>query len=351
MAQATTDTLKELRSALSGVTNAGGVDPAFDSVEIEARINKGIVDASPKFNEIRAMIPRESMDGQASFIWNVRTSDNSSTRWSYSYTEAVVTSNTNSNTAAQGAKVQLYAVAKSFRTDWEVENFFKAASGSYYDAVADEVNNALAKHVDDEERQIVTGTASSGYGSTAGFQGLRQIIDSFLAPVSSTATVFGITRASGKTYLDSQVVDAASSGLKLTHLDAALTAQKKRQGMPGMFVFSYERCDELNSLLQAQQRFTGTVNTPAGFTVPTYNGVPIIRSRYADKAGSSDTDTVIFLTAANNLSMKVLQETQNVNADLGRSDAVGGYIKTYEVLIAKDLTKNVLIARLAVPTA
>jgi hypothetical protein len=334
--------LEQLRSALNANTNIGGVDPAFGSVEVNAKINSMIVDASPKFSEIRAVIPREDIGGQSSYIWNVRTTDNTSTVWGYSTSE----SGSNTNTPAQGAKVQLTAVAKSVRTDWEVEGFFKAASSSYYNAMADEVNNALGKHVDMEERQILSGDDTGAYGSATGFLGLKQIVNSFVT-IGDTDTVFGVTRASGKTYMDAQVVDAATAVLTLPNLDAAITAQGKVQGKPGFFVVSYERADEINQLLQAQQRFAGTLNLEGGFTVATYQGIPIVKSRYADKNGAADTDTAMYLIAANNLVMKTLAETQNVMADLGRADAEGGYIKTYEVLVCKDLTKNVIIDDLA----
>lgn len=336
--------LQQLRSALNAGSNTGGVDPGYGAVEIEAQINKNIVDASPKFSEVRAIIPREDIGGQATFIWNVRTTDNTSSAWGYSVSEG----GSNTNTPAQGAKVQLTAIAKTLRTDWEVENYFKAASSSFYNAVADEVNNALAKHIDVEERQILSGDDAGAYGDASGFLGVKQIVNSFVT-IGDTDTVFGVTRASGKTYMDAQVVDGAAASLSLAMLDSADTKLRKVQGTPGYFLVSYERADEINQLLQAQQRFVGTLNLEGGFTVATYRGIPIIKSRYADKNGALDTDTVMYLIGANNLVMKTLAETQNVMADLGRLDAEGGYIKTYEVLVCKDLTKNVIIDDIATP--
>lgn len=338
--------IKELRASLSATTNTGGVAPGYDAVEINAVIDKFIVDASPKFSELRSMIPRESIS-QGSFIWNVRTSDNTSGIAGYSWSENTIVSGTNTNTPAQGAKVQLHAEPKSLRVDWEVENFFLAASRSYYDAVADEIENATKKIIDLEERQIVVGVDTS-YGLAAGFNGLRQIVNSYVT-VGDTTTVFGVTRASGKTYMDAQVVDAGAAAFKLSFLDSMITKQRKVQAMPGMFVVSYERADEINQLLQSQQRFMGTMNTPAGFTVSTYQGIPIVRSRYMDKAGSADTDTVAFLIAQDNLKMKVLKELSNQEVDLGRYDAKGGFLSVYECLVSPRLISNVLLYNVAVP--
>jgi hypothetical protein len=285
---------------------------------------------------------------QASFIWNVRTTDNTSTKFGYTYSEGA-TSGTNTGTPAQGAKVQLNAVAKSFRTDWEVENYFKYASKGFYDAVADEVNNALRVHTDKEERQIVGGNDTGAYGLAAGFLGLKQLVNSFVT-IGDTTTVYGVTRASGKTYMDAQVVDAAGAAFDISMLDKARTKLKRRQAAPGFFVMSYERQDELNLQLQVQQRFQGgTMNIAGGFQVPTYLGIPVIGSVYADKLGASDTDTAILLIAKDNLVMKTMRETESVSADLGRDDAVGGYLVTYEVLVCPRLPDNCIIDDIAVP--
>lgn len=339
--------ITELRATLSATTNTGGVAPGYNAVEINAVIDKFIVDASPKFSELRSMIPREGIS-QGSHIWNVRTTDNGSGLWAYSFSENTLSSNTNTNTPQQGAKKQLYAQPKSLRVDWEVENFFLAASRSYYDAIADEIENATKKIIDLEERQIVSGTDSGAYGDANGFLGLKQLINSYVT-IGDTTTVFGTARASGKTYLDAQVVNAGAAAFKLSFLDSMLTAQKKRQAQPGMFVVSYERGDEIDQLLQAQQRFVGTIVTPAGFTVPTYKGVPIVRSRYMDKSGASDTDTAAFLVADGNLKIKVLRELANKEVDLQRYDSVGGFLSVYEVMVVPDLTKNVVLHNVAVP--
>jgi len=336
--------LASLRSALNATSNVGGVEPVYGAVEIEAKMNKIIADASPKFSELRNMIPRVALKGTSTEIWNVRTSDNTSTSWGYSTSEG----GSNTNTPAQGAKKQLFAAVKSVRTDWEVENYMKLASASYYDAVADELNNAVAIQVDQEEKQIVSGTDAGAYGDADGFIGLKQIINSFVT-IGDTSTVYGVTRASGKTYMDATVVDKATGAFAISDLDAMITAQRKVKGMPGMFIVSYERADEINSKLQAQQRFTGTLNIEGGFTVATYRGIPIISSRYMDKNGASDTDTALYLTHAGNFEMKVGKENSNTMIAQTRADSLGGFLSAFEFLKCKELTKNVILDDVAVP--
>lgn len=333
--------IKELRSTLSGATNTGGVAPTYDAVEVAAAIDKFIVDASPKFSQVRNMIPRKPLT-QGAHIWNVRTSDNSAGKWGFTYTEAVASTGTNQVDAAAGAKKQLIAAAKSFSIGWEVENFFLAISQSQYDAVVDEIQNAVAKAIDTEEKQIIGGTDTGAYGSANGFLGLKQLLNSYVT-LSDTTTVYGTARGSGKTYLDCQLVNVGSAALTLTHLDNAVDALDQVGGKAGFFLASYGMASKMGRLLQAQQRFTGTVNIAGGFVLQTYQGIPIVRSRYMDKFGSADTDTAFALIGADNVEMRVVKDLSNREIDMGRYDARGGNITMYETLVVKDLTKNVLI--------
>lgn len=337
--------LASLRSALNATSNTGGIEPVYGAVEIEAKINKMIADESPKFSELRNMIPRVALAGTSTEVWNVRISDNSSTKWGYSTSEG----GTNTNTPAQGSKIQLYAATKTVRTDWAVENYLKVASASYYNAMQDEMQNAIEIHVDQEEKQIVSGTDAGAYGDASGFLGLKQLINSF-ATIGDTTTVYGTTRANGKTYMDAQVVDAATAAFKLSMLDEMITAQKKVNGRPGMFVVSYEREDEISQKLQAQQRFVApSLEIEGGFRLATYRNVPIVGSRYMDKNGAADTDTVVYLTHKGNFEMKVGKETSNTMVAQTAADETSGFLSTYEFMKCKELTKNVILDDLAVP--
>lgn len=339
--------LKELRSALNATTSTPGVDPAFDSAAINAVITKGIADLSEKFSQLYNMVPRRSLNGQPSKIWNVRVSDNESTRWGYSFSEGIVGSNTNSNTPSQGQLVQLVAVARSVRADWEVENFYREASASYYDAVQDEIRNAIETVIDKIERQMVVGNVAAAGGDANGFLGLRQLVNS--NALGDTTNVYGIARASGKGYMDAQVVDADDGNFTISYLDNALDSLEEVRAAPGFFLVSIKRATEINFQLQAQQRFVNTMDIAGGFRVPTYLGVPIIKSKYMAKAGPANTDTVIFLMAAENLFYYELSPLRNKEATLGRQDSIGGFITQYAVPVVPRLKHNAIIAKLTVP--
>lgn len=329
------DPFTEVRGALLTTSNTGGVSP-IDAVEIDAIIDKTIQDVMYKTNKVRAMIPRKTMNGQLSYIWNVRVDWTTTTAKT-----AFQSSEGGTGTPYPSQKVQLYATALSLRSDWEVSRYFQAGSASYFNAIQDEIYSCTSDLAEKEEKQIILGTDTTG-GDSNGFLGFKQLLNSYVT-LSDTTTIYGIARASGKTYLDCGLVNAGSAALATSHLDSALTAQRKAGGQPGFFLMSYEKEDKLNQLLQAQQRFMGTLNLEGGFTVSTYKGVPIIASKYMSTAGASDTDTAIFLIAANNYEMRVLKEVSNHMLGVTRYDTEGGYLTVYEVLVTPRLNHNVLI--------
>ncbi|MEA2035890.1 MAG: hypothetical protein U9O94_00170 [Nanoarchaeota archaeon] len=324
---------QDVRAALTTTTNVTSGFDATYGVEIMKAVDRNIQEILDNRTPLISLVDRKPIAGQIGYHWNIRTANNSSSTF---YADG------GNGTAATGSKVQLIAIAKPFRTDWEVTNLSKAAMSSYFDAMADEISNAAIEHGNLEEKQIIGGTDTGAYGDADGFLGMKQLLNSYVT-LSDTTSVFGIARASGKTYLDCQLVNAGSTDLALSHLDAADTAIKKKGGSAWMFLVSYDKQDEISALLQSQQRFNDRVQVAGGFEVISYRGALIVPSAYMDKFGASDTDTAVAVLGKGIWEMRVLKETSNHPADLGRYDSVGGFLTTYEVLVCKDLTKNCLI--------
>ena len=323
----------EVRTSLTTTTNVTSGFDATYGVEIMKAVDRQIQEILNNRTILRAVIPRKSMGGQLSYHWNIRTANNSSSTF---YSDG------GSGTAATGSKIQLIATAKSFRTDWEVTNLSKAAMASYFDAVADEISNAAVEHANLEEKQIIGGTDTGCYGNASGFLGIKQLLNSYVT-LSDSSTIYGIARASGKTYLDCQLVDAGSNALTLLDLDAADTSLKKVAGQTWMYLCGFDTHDAISQLLQSQQRFNDRVEVAGGFQVMTYRGAMVVPSEYMDKFGASDTETAIAVLGKGIWEMRVLKEASNTPATLGRTDSVGGFVTTYEVLVCKDLTKNCLL--------
>ena len=140
------------------------------------------------------------------------------------------------------------------------------------------------------------------------------------------------------------------------------------QGDRRIFLVSTFRRSEIAQLLQSQQRFAGTLALEGGFTVSTYQGIPIVPSRFMDKNGatntstwnsSTDADNSMYLLDLDNLGFAILKGVDAIHtpvsgevqgtAGYNRADTVGGYFKTYGLFIMKAFNSHVHISNLTAP--
>jgi hypothetical protein len=357
--QMSNDALMEIRTALRTDTNTDGVvHSAAGGAEIQKLIDRAIVDSVNRMTDFRGVVRRRPHN-QLAYIWNIRTGLGNKVAF---YPEG------DTGTPDPSPKLQLNAVAKSIRSDYEVTGLHASASASYYNAIADEAIDAASALVLAEEMCFISGADTNAYGMTGAYDGLLQLMGSFAA-FGDTDVIYGLARAGARPALDVGVVLAdptSAVALELKHLDATITSSNKAggKGRNRAFVVSEERHDEINQLLQSQQRFLGTLELEGGFSVSTYKRVPILASRFMDKNGitwdgvaktKSYADNSLYLLVMDNIEFRVLNGVDMVNvAIMGsdasqRSDVFGGYLKTYGVFVMKEFTEQVLLANLAVP--
>jgi hypothetical protein len=346
--------LMEVRAGLLTTSNndwSGGT--TLGGAEINKVVDSMIEDALNRDVDFWPLIEKESVS-QLAKIWNVRI-NLGSTNKSRFYSEG------GAGTAFLSQKVQLYESAKALRSDYEVSGLMQASSSSYYDALADELGDAVSSHAIALEKSVICGSDASAYGFSGAFPGLLQLMGSFVYN-GDTTTVHGIARAGGKAYLDVGVVDASGGALTLAMLDSAITKARKAGAKNDRLVFmcSYERHDEINQLLQAQQRFAGTLNLEGGFSVSTYKRVPIVPSLYMDKngvngSGATYADNALYLVNLDRCAFFNVAGVMAQHVPLGasgddvRKDVSGGYVKTYGAFRFKEFTKHVLVANVAAP--
>lgn len=354
----------EVRTALQTSTNndwSGGT--TLGGAEIQKRVEEMAVEAYNKVVDLSPLLRRVNIS-QLAFIWNVvketaANSGMSNSSFSF-YSEAA------NGTPAASAKAELYAVAKSYRTDYEVSGLMLAAGMG--NQLLEEARYAIESHAVGEERSIICGTDTSAYGFSGAFAGLLQLMSSYAA-LGDTTAIYGVTRASGVTYMDAQVVLAGATSadaLDLPDLDAAITASNKTGGKNARRIFfcSEDRMDEISQLLQAQQRFNSSGNTiefDGGFRVLAYKRVPIVGSRFMDKNGVTYNGSSLTLSHADqamyllDLDQIQMVHVAGVNAThvpiMGadaqqRADVQGGYYKSYGVLVMKKFVTQVIIANL-----
>lgn len=361
--------LMEVRAALNTTSNTTGV---LGSSAGGAEIQKIIQDLSHQaFNssqEFAPMVRRVNiMDGNLAYIWNLSTE--SATGSGYSNSSFAFYSDGGTGTAQASTKIQLYALAKAYRTDYAVTGLMVAAGAM--ETLADEAREAVSALAVGEERAIISGTGTSAYGFSGSFPGLLQLMGSYTT-FGDTDTIYGIARASGKAYMDVGLVGAGATSadsLSLPDLDAAITLSDNRgaKAHRRVFLCSNDRRDEIDQLLQAQQRFVApSLEIEGGLRVSSYKNIPIVGSRFMDKNGitwngaaksASAADQAMYLLDMDNVFMAhvagvnathvpVVGTGQNSTFD-GRADVTGGYYKSYGTLVMKRFDTSVLIYNLS----
>jgi len=372
------DPLMEIRTALLTSSNndwSGGT--TLGGAEINKKVDKIIADTINRGVDLRPLVARKPLD-QYAYIWNLRINLGSTSKAAF-YSEGAA------GTPYPSQKVQLYASVKALRSDYEVSGLMMASSISYYDALEDEAKAALDELKLAEEKAMICGNDTNAYGLANSYLGLLQLMrwhstnggdtESTAAnQMQDTTTVYGITRSASTSYLDVSYVIAGTAGsatgsLSLEHLDRAITLSNKHggKGKEKIFFCSEERVDEINQLLQPQQRFAGTLNLEGGFTITTYKGVPIVGSRFMDKNGatntsswdsSTDADNSMYLLVLDYLEFRVLAGVDAKHVPIIgsgtatgtiRADVQGGYFKTYGVFVMKAFNPHVHICNLSAP--
>ena len=355
--------MMEVRGALLTTSNTIGGDArtGVGGNEINKMIDSAIVDAVNRAADFRPMVSRKPMD-QLSHIWNVRFNLGSSSKTAF-YAEGA------SGTAFPSNKTQLVAPAKAIRSDYEVTGLHLSGSASYYNAIQDEALDAATSHVIAEDKVYICGPDTSAYGLTGAYDGLLQLMGSNAA-FGDTDVVYGVARAVARDELDVQVVlggAVAPAALSLEDLNSAITKSDKQgaKAHKRIFFCSEERRNEIDELLQAQQRFVApSLEIEGGFRVSSYRNIPIIADRFMDKNGitwdgaiktKSYADNSMYLLDMDYIEFRVLNGVDMTNVTIDgadasqRSDVVGGYFKTYGVFIMKRFDTQVLFANLTTP--
>lgn len=345
-------------------TTGGDTRTSIGPNEVQKMIDRMIVDNFSRELEFRSQVRRERMD-QLSFIWNIRADAGTS--------KAAWYSDGGAGTPDESLKNQCYARAYACRADYEVSGLLVAASSSYLDVLDDEAKDALFSLDELEEKQFVNGADAGAGGSTSGYSGLLQLMLDYTNH-GDTSTIYGLVRgtSAGITvqHVCAGTAGTATGALSLSHLDKAITIVEKNGGPSArrIFLCSYERADDINALLQPQQRFQGSVEVAGGFRVVTYRGFPIIRSRRMSTNGvtntgsvdkSTDADNAMYLLDMDNIVFKNVGGVDHAHVPitgagdatnyLQRADVVGGYFKTYGTLVMKRFVSQCIIWNLTAP--
>lgn len=369
----TSDAFMHVRAALGAIDNSTITDPnttgSFNlsaagdigGVEVEKMIDRIIVDGFSRDTEFRQLIRRSPIASGIVASWIIKTGTGTKADF---YSEGAA------GTPAISTKIQLTQLAKALRSDYEVSGLLIA--GGFYDVLGDEAKDAVTDMNLKEEKQMVNGTDASAGGDSAGYPGLLQLMLDTTAH-GDTTTIYGVARSATNS-MSVQDIDAGVSGtstgvLDLADLDGAITGvEKQERAGRKIFLCSFERADEVNQLLQPQQRFQGSIEIAAGFRVMTYRGIPVIRSKRmayngVTNTGSSDNstnlDNAMYLLSVDSLQFKTVGGVDQIHVPISgagdstnylqRADVQGGYFKTYGCMVLKRFDNQSIIWNLTAP--
>lgn len=382
------DAFLQIRTALDTTTEVTGGDArsGIGAVFIQKEIDRMIRETINKNTDFRQIVPRKTIR-QLAYIWNLETSLGGTAKAAF-YSDGAT------GTPYPNRYLQLYAAAKSLRSDYEVTGLTIAASSSYFDALEREARSALQALALTEEQAFILGddgsTESTGLtlngkvGVTGSYKGLKQALSSAVALASGStggfadaSTIYGATRSSTSTDREYKMnvrtvctSSSASNPLSIDNLNAAITASNIEGGKTAnrIYLCSERRMDEISDLIAPQGRYVmgaSSVEIDGGLRVLTWRGIKIISSRLMALLGVTssngtsvtfaDTDNCVLLLDMDNISFYNVagvdaRHVPIMGADASqRSDVEGGYFKTYGVFVVEKFNTQVVIWNLSTP--
>lgn len=174
---------------------------------------------------------------------------------------------------------------KSIYSRGEVSGQLIAASRSYIDVLQREVRNHTIGMINTLETTLVTGDATARPNE---FDGIVKWV---------TNTVYVDSTGDGL---------GTASPLVLAHLNELLDAPQ--YAAANFLIMNDASKRRLWSVLQNQVRFIGETEIDGGFTVPSYNGLPILIVKPNSNAAGADLDGVILAVNTDMMYIPVLQE-------------------------------------------
>ena len=365
----TNDAFLQIRTALDSTTEVTGGDARIGvgAVFIQKEIDRMIIETYNNGIDFSPFVKRTTMR-QLAAIWNLRTNRGSTSKVAF-YNDGA------GGTPYPPNYLQLFAQAKSLRSDYEVTGLTIAASSSYFDALNTEARVALQAMAQVEEQAFICGddtsaestglTETGTVGVSGAYKGLYQLMTSAIAVaagsgggLNDTTAIYGSTRSATSTAreykLNVNVITTAANAtnpISVQNMDDAITQSniKGGKGHKRMYLCSEKRYTKIKDLIAPQGRFAigaSMAKLDGGAEVLSWNNNPIVASRYMALTGVTTNGTSATFSDADNtvyfLDMDYIEYTNVAGVDrrhvpiMGadanqRYDVEGGYYKSYGV--------------------
>lgn len=214
-----------------------------------------------------------------------------------------------------------------------------AASAEYIDALSQEVlmKTKMMRYI--EEAALLNSVQAGTYSSYVPWNSMGY--DGLIAQIASTS-------AGGTVYTgaDSNTTNKLGTELVIKDLRTTITQSRNKGGEPKLIVGPWEAIDKIKGLLMAYQRYLDTTRLAWGIETASFDGIPMIGSRFLTSSGHGFTDSfsgaylsplqdadLLFLDT-DVIEMRVLQDI--VFERLAKTaDADKFYLKLYEAIICK----------------
>jgi len=211
------------------------------------------------------------------------------------------------------------------------------SSGGYVDALSYEVKNKTLALKRLEEAMLLLGNSVAGFtepvnstviAANVGFDGLWAII--------SDISSIGL---GGSANYYTNISASASTPISIGAIRTAIRTCRTAGGEPNLIVTDYSTYDAIKALIQDQLRYVSQTNIAWGITTVSFEGIPIIASRFlSTTTGTSATTPAtgksLFVLDTNVIEMRVLQDVSY--EELAKvNDSVKFMLKCYEALVVK----------------
>ena len=207
------------------------------------------------------------------------------------------------------------------------------ASGGYVDALSLEVKNKTISLKRLEEEMILLGNGVSDwtdYNSTTqsganSFNGLWQLISN--------------SNSNGLGGSSSYTTDKAGGALGISDIRTAIRTPRTNGGEPNLMVCDYSTFDKIKALIQDELRYVSTTTVAWGITTVSFEGLPIIASRFLKTTNGDGTKdptsgVSLFVMDTNVIEMRVLQDV-SYEEMAKTNDSMKFSLKVYETLVVK----------------
>lgn len=316
-----------LRKALS--TTLATYSAGTLAVLIPVYVDPEIIDETRKATPLVELIPRVTNYGKSA-DYNVITALGGAQPLGE---DASLTEQNDTYTRRSVSVKYLYSVGRVTGPMFAASKQY-LASGGYVDALSLEVKNKTLALKRLEEAMILLGDTSADwtdpsssltYAAAYSYNGLYQLV--------SNANSNGLGGAAG------YATDLAGVKISIGAIRDGIRTARTAGGEPNLIVCDYATYDNIKALIQDQLRYVSTTTIAWGITTMSFEGLPIIASRFLSTTAATTTATPqtarsLYILDTNVIEMRVLQDVSY--EELAKTnDSVKFMLKCYEVLVCK----------------